>query len=52
MINRIRKKTKNWIDPLTPEDKAQYKTFFNSVIYETIVNAIILFMVISAYYSI
>ena len=49
-INHIRKKTKNWVDPLKDEEKAKYKTFMNSVIYETIVSAVIYFIVASIYY--
>lgn len=51
-INSIRKKTKNFVDPLKEEDKAKYKTFVNSVLYSTIVSAIIYFVVALTYYMI
>lgn len=52
MINSIRKKTKNWVDPLNPEDKAKYQTFVKSVMFETIATIIVYLLVAMIDYSI
>lgn len=52
VINKIRKKTKNWVNPLSDEDKAKYKTFMNSVLYEGFINLIIYLIVYTVYMSI
>ena len=51
-INKIRRKTKNWVDPLKEEEKATYKTFLNSVLYETIATVIVYLLVATIEYSI
>jgi len=51
-INSIRKKSKNYVDPLKDEEKAQYKTFVNSVLYTVFVSAIVYFVVATTYYMI
>ncbi len=51
IINHIRKKTKNWAEPLKDEEKKSYQTFTKSVFYQTLVSAMIYFMVASIYYS-
>ena len=51
-INRIRKKTKNWVDPLKEEEKAQYKKIVNPVLYETVMTIIVYFVVATIDYSI
>ena len=50
-INRIRKKTKNWGDPLKNEEKAEYKKIVNPVLYETLLTVIVYLLVSFIDYS-
>ena len=50
-INKIRKKTKNLINPLSDKEKEEYKKIVNPVLYETIISIVVFILVTLIDYS-